>query len=152
MAKQKIYTVWGSNPEKGNRFDKAEEWIAAVFESEEEANAFKDAESKNYKYIEQSIYGDISSGFRVASGFHSARIFCESMSENKAKKELLNLNTRCSAYFKNPISGGSYVKFNKDGFVEGKGYKFYSNEDNAIQESKKVLSHLLLFEQFIDKH
>jgi len=51
MAKQKIYTVWGSNPEKGNRFDKAEEWIAAVFESEEEANAFKDAESKNYKYI-----------------------------------------------------------------------------------------------------
>ena len=55
MAKQKIYTVWGSNPEKGNRFDKAEEWIAAVFESEEEANAFKDAESKNYKYIEPKM-------------------------------------------------------------------------------------------------
>lgn len=151
MAKQKIYTVWGSNPEKGNRFDMAEEWIAAVFESEEEANDFKDAESKNYKFIEQSIYADVSSGFRVASGFHSARIFCESMSENKAKKELLNLNTRCSAYFKKPISSGSYVKFNKDGFVEGKGYKFYSNEDNKIHESKKILSHVLLFEQFINK-
>ena len=45
MAKQKIYTVWGSNPEKGDRFDKAEEWMAAVFESEEEANDFKDIES-----------------------------------------------------------------------------------------------------------
>jgi hypothetical protein len=73
------------------------------------------------------------------------------MSENKAKKELLNLNTRCSSYFKKPISGGSYVKFNKDGFVEGKGYKFYSNEDNEIHESKKILSHVLLFEQFINK-
>ena len=64
---------------------------------------------------------------RFASGEHSARIFCESMSENKAKKELLNLNTRCSVYFSKPIEGGSYAKFNKDGFVEGKGYKFYSN-------------------------
>ena len=38
MAKQKTYTIWGSNPEKGDRFDKAEEWMAAIFESEEEAN------------------------------------------------------------------------------------------------------------------
>ena len=63
----------------------------------------------------------------------------------------MNLNTRCSAYFKNPIEGGSYVKLDKDGFVEGKGYDFYSNEDNEIHESKKTLNHLLLFEQFINK-
>jgi hypothetical protein len=73
------------------------------------------------------------------------------MSENKAKKELQNLNTRCSAYFKKPIKGGSYVKFDKDGFVEGTGYKFYSNEDNKVQESKKTLNHIMLFEQFVDK-
>jgi len=150
MAKQKVYTVWGSNPEKGNRFDKAEEWIAAVFESEEEAAAFEKAEGRNYKYIQGSIF-DITSGMRFASGEHSARVFCESMSENKAKKELLNLNTRCSVYFKKPIKGGSYAKFDKDGFVEGEGYKFYSNEDNEIHESKNTLNHVLLFEQFINK-
>ena len=150
MAEQKTYTFWGSNPEKGDRFDKAEEWIAALFESEEEANDFKEAESKNYKFIEQTIY-DTNKGIRVASGFHSARIFCEDMTKNKAKKELLNLNTRCSAYFNNPIEAGSYVKFDKDGFVEGEGYEFYSNADNGIQESIKSLKHLLLFEQFINK-
>lgn len=150
MAAQKTYTVWGSNPEKGNRFDKAEEWIAAIFESGEEADEFKANEAKNYKYIEQVIH-ESRSGIRVASGNHSARVFCDDMSKNKAKKELLNLNTRCSAYFKKPIKGGSYVKFDKDGFVEGKGYDFYSNEDNKIQESKKTLKHLLLFEQFINK-
>lgn len=150
MAKQKTYVVWGSNPEKGDRFDKAEEWIAAIFESEEEANEFKANEAKNYKFMEQVIY-ESRSGIRVASNNHSARVFCEDMSKNKAKKQLLNLNTRCSAYFKNPIEGGSYVKFDKDGFVEGKGYDFYSNEDNEIHESKKTLNHLLLFEQFINK-
>ena len=45
MAEQKTYTFWGSNPEKGDRFDKAEDWIAAVFETEEEANAFASSES-----------------------------------------------------------------------------------------------------------
>ena len=149
----KVYTVWGSNPEKGNRFDKAEEWIAALFESEEEANDFKEAESKNYKFIEQTIY-DTNKGIRVASGFHSARIFCEDMTKNKAKKELLNLNTRCSAYFNNPIEAGSYVKFDKNGFVDGKGYDFYSNEDNKIQESKRTLKSFVevkLFEEFINE-
>lgn len=150
MAKQKVYTVWGSNPEKGNDFDKAEEWIAAIFESEEEADAFKADEDKNYKFLAKVVY-ETNTGIRVASGFHSARIFCEDMSENKAKKELQNLNTRCSAYFKKPIKGGSYVKFDKDGFVEGTGYKFYSNEDNKVQESKKTLNHIMLFEQFVDK-
>ena len=150
MAEQKTYTFWGSNPEKGDRFDKAEDWIAAVFETEEEANAFASSEGKGYEFTGISNY-DIKSGIRVASGFHSARIFCENMSENKAKKELQNLNTRCSAYFKKPIKGGSYVKFDKDGFVEGEGYEFYSNADNEIQESKKSLKHLLLFEQFISK-
>jgi len=152
MATQKTYTVWGSNPEKGHRFDKAEEWIAAVFESEEEATAFEKNEAKNYKFTGQVIY-ESRSGIRVASSFHSGRIFCEDMSVNKAKKELLNLNTRCSAYFKNPIKGGSYVKFDKDGFVEGKGYDFYSNEDNKIHESKKSLKPFVevkLFETFLN--
>lgn len=150
MAKQKTYTFWGSNPEKGNRFDKAEEWIAAVFEDEESRDKFEASEGKNYKYTEKSIY-DIRSGLRVASGFHSARIFCEGMSENKAKKELENLNTRCSAYFKKPVKGGSYVKFNKDGFVEGSGYSFYSNEDNKINETKTTMKHVKLFEQFVNE-
>ena len=150
MAEQKTYTFWGSNPEKGDRFDKAEDWIAAVFETEEEANAFASSEGKGYEFTGISNY-DIKAGIRVGSGFHSARIFCENMSENKAKKELQNLNTRCSAYFKKPIKGGSYVKFDKDGFVEGEGYEFYSNADNGIQESRKSLKHLLLFEQFITK-
>ena len=124
--------------------------VQRTYETEEEANAFASSEGKGYKFTGISNY-DIKAGIRVGSGFHSARIFCENMSENKAKKELQNLNTRCSAYFKKPIKGGSYVKFNKDGFVEGEGYKFYSNEDNKIQESKKTLKHLLLFEQFINK-